>query len=123
VGVTNLDSGAGGVQCRVVSQSGGNAVVRPDDPTLVAETMTFRLDEQGAPSEVQVLVPSSLSPTPLWSVAHLAELGQLLAVVQDHFARVVYPTTTPLSLDLEIKLTSDDRVVIKQARPYILEAP
>jgi hypothetical protein len=36
---------------------------------------------------------------------------------------VVYPTTTPLSLDLEIKLTSDDRVVIKQARPYILEAP
>jgi hypothetical protein len=123
VGVTNLDSGAGGVLCRVVSQSGGNAVVRPDDPTLVAETMTFRLDEQGAPSEVQVLVPSSLSPTPLWSVAHLAELGQLLAVVQDHFARVVYPTTTPLSLDLEIKLTSDDRVVIKQARPYILEAP
>jgi hypothetical protein len=122
VGVTNLDAGAGGVLCRVVSQSGGNAVVRPPDPTLVAETMTFRLGAQGAPTDVQVLVPSSLSATPLWSAAHLVELGQLLATVQDHFSRVVYPQAMPLSLDLEIKLTSDARVVIKQARPYILEA-
>jgi hypothetical protein len=43
--------------------------------------------------------------------------------VQDHFARVVYPRSAQLSLDLEIKLTAADRVVIKQARPYILEAP
>jgi pyruvate,water dikinase len=123
VGVTNLDVGVGGALCRVVSQSGGNPVVRPPDPTVVAETMTFRLGEQGAPTDVHVLVPSSLSAAPLWSDGHLTELGHLLATVQDHFARVVYPNTAPLSLDLEIKLTADDRVVIKQARPYILEAP
>jgi hypothetical protein len=35
----------------------------------------------------------------------------------------VYPHLPRLSLDVEIKLTSDDRVVIKQARPYVQTGP
>ena len=65
------------------------------------------------------MVFSSLSPIqPLWSAAQLEQLAGLLFLVQDHFASAVYPQSAGLSLDLEIKLTADDRIVIKQARPY-----
>jgi pyruvate,water dikinase len=118
VAVTSLPSPSGSPLYRVVSQKDGQPVVRPPDPSLVAETLVFRRGPDGRPTGVEILVPSSLSPQPLWPGARLDELGGLLFSVQDHFARAVYPSTTPLSLDLEIKLTEDDRIVIKQARPY-----
>ena len=70
------------------------------------------------PTDVQVLTRSSLSPEPLWSDARLAELARLMFAVQDHFGQKVYPEAADLSLDLEIKLTREGQVVIKQARPY-----
>jgi hypothetical protein len=118
VAVTSVPSSSGTPLYRVVSQKDGQPVVRPPDPTLVAETLVFRRDAGDRPTDVQILVPSSLSAQPLWPAARLAELGGLLFAVQDHFAAVVYPGRPQLSLDLEIKLTEDDRIVIKQARPY-----
>jgi hypothetical protein len=118
VAVTNLDAGAGGALYRVVSQTGGQPVVRPPDPTLVAETLTLRRAADGTAADVRVMPMSSLSPEPLWSPARLQELATLMFLVQDHFAAEVYAGMPRPSLDLEIKLTSDDRVVIKQARPY-----
>jgi pyruvate, water dikinase len=118
VAVTSLPSISGTPLYRVVSQKDGQPVVRPPDPSLVAETLTFRRGADGRPTGTEILVPSSLSPQPLWAAARLDELGALLFSVQDHFARAVYPGTAQLSLDLEIKLTEDDRIVIKQARPY-----
>ena len=119
VALTNLPSAAGLPLYRVVSQKDGQPVVRPPDPTLVAETVTFRRGADGQPAEVQLITPSSLSPDkPLWPAPRMAELAGLLFQIQDHFARVVYPRISPLSLDMEIKLTADDRIVVKQARPY-----
>jgi hypothetical protein len=118
VAVTNLPVAGAAPLYRVVSQRDGQPVVRPPDPTLVAEAITFRRGADDRPTEVQVLTRSSLSPDPLWSEARLAELARLMFTLQDHFASKVYPQMTNLSLDLEIKLTADDRVVIKQARPY-----
>ncbi len=118
VAVTNLDAGTGGPLYRVVSQSGGQPVVRPPDPKLVAETLTFRRTTDDRVADTMVLTRSSLSPDPLWSPARLQELASLMFLVQDHFAAAVYPQQPRLSLDLEIKLTGDGRVVIKQARPY-----
>jgi pyruvate,water dikinase len=120
VAVTHLPAGADGPLYRVVSQSEGQPVVRPPDPSTVAETLTFRRTADDAVADRRLTVPSSLSPLqPLWSDARLAELASLLFLVQDHFATTVYPQVAALSLDLEIKVTADDRIVIKQARPYV----
>jgi pyruvate, water dikinase len=124
VAVTNLGGGETGGEpyYRVVSQVNGQPVVRPPDPTQVAETVTFQRGPGDAVTGVRVLASSSLSPGPIWSAARLDELGRLLFLVHDHFAAAVYPARDPLRLDLEIKLTEDDRIVIKQARPYVSPA-
>lgn len=104
---------------RVVAQLGGESVVRPVDPSAVAETLTFARRPDDGVGDVQLLTRSSLVPEPLWSAPRLAELAALLFLVHDHFAAQVYPARDRLSLDLEVKVTHDDRIVIKQARPYL----
>ena len=124
VAVTNLDAGDGGLPVyRVVSQGERQGVVRPADPTLVAETMTLRRGADGQAADFKILVPSSLSAMPLWSDAKRAELATLLFSVHDHFATKVYPMLAHPSIDIEIKVTRDDRVVFKQARPFLQTTP
>jgi pyruvate,water dikinase len=123
VAVTNLPVMAGDPLYRVVSQRDGQPVVRPPDPTLVAETLTFRRGPTGQVNEPTLVTRSSLSAGPLWTDAQRDTLAGLMFQVQDHFATKVYGHLPRLSLDLEIKLTNDDRVVIKQARPYIDVGP
>ena len=118
VAVTNVPVAGATPIYRVVSQRDGLPVVRPPDPTLVAESLSFRRGPSDVPVDVQIATRSSLSPEPLWSEPRLAELAGLMFIVQDHFSRAVYPQVQALSLDLEIKVTRDDRIVIKQARPY-----
>lgn len=122
VAVTNLGNEGELPLYRLVSQLGDVGVVRPRDPRAVAETLTFRREGLSA-TEVEVLISSSLSPdaAPLWSEPQLTTLAGLLFMVQDHFASEVYPDLTPLRLDIEIEVTSDERIVIKQARPYLGE--
>jgi pyruvate,water dikinase len=104
---------------RVVSQKDGLPVVRPPDPTVVAETLTFRRGPGDAVLDPKLVVMSSLAQGPLWTDPQRTTLAGLLYQVQDHFAAKVYPQITNPRFDLEIKLTSDERVVIKQVRPYI----
>lgn len=119
VALTNLPVAGAASIVRLISQRDGLPVVRPPDPTLVAEVVTFRRGPGDAPADLQRITSSSLSPgQPLWTDAQLGLLGRLLGTVQDHFATAVYPQIPALSLDLEIKITEDERVVIKQARPY-----
>ncbi len=121
VAVTNLAAASDRPVYRLVSQTGWLSVVRPEDPLMVAEVLTFRRGATTTPEEVQVLVPSTLAPVgeTVWSGAELATLAQLLFLVQDHFAVEVYPDIVPLALDLEIKRTADGRIVLKQVRPYL----
>ncbi|MBN1611621.1 MAG: hypothetical protein JW940_33610 [Polyangiaceae bacterium] len=123
VAVTNLSDPDGEPYTRVVSQVGGQPVVDPPDPTVVAETLTFRKSSDGTVMDAQVLTSSSLSPLPIWSRTRLQELADLLSVAQAHFETDVYPEIQPLELDIEIKVTRDDRIVIKQARPYVAGGP
>lgn len=97
-------------------------MVRPEDPLAVAEVLTFlRAGDPPAMSGAEVLVPSSLlgEGQTVWSEAELETLAGLLFTIQDHFESQVYPQIQPLALDLEIKRTRDDRIVIKQVRPYL----
>lgn len=116
---STADGGVSRPLYRIVSQVGGESVVRPADPSAVAETILFGRNADDTPVDVRRLTSSSLSPLPLWSEAHLAELASLLFLVHDHFASAVYPVMSHLRLDLELKLTADERIVVKQARPYV----
>lgn len=120
VAITNLRPDAGEPLYRVVTQLGEVGVVRPIDPTAVPETLTFRRGASGA-TDVRIVVPSSLAPggTALYSDVELATLESLLFLVHDHFATNVYPDLAALRLDVEIEVTHDGRIVLKQARPYL----
>ena len=120
VAITNLRPDAGDPLYRVITQLGEVGVVRPIDPSAVPETLTFRRSAAGA-TDVRLVVPSSLSPggARLWSDLEIETLTGLLFTVHDHFAANVYADIPDLRLDLEIEVTSDDRIVIKQARPYL----
>ena len=120
VAVTNLPATSGGPLYRLVSQSGWLSVVRPEDPLMVAEVLTFHRAGDTV-DDVQVLVRSTVVPAgeTVWTEGELATIAELLFVVQDHFESEVYPDIAPLALDLEIKRTSDDRIVLKQVRPYL----
>jgi hypothetical protein len=118
--VTALEPAAAEPLYRVVSQVGEVGVVRPSDPTASPEILTFRRSASALPLAVTLVQPSSLAAdgSGLWPDAALAELAGLVFTVQDHFATAVYPHLQPLSLDLEVDVTSDGRTVIKQTRPY-----
>ena len=124
VALTNLDGGGGDPVYRVVSQAGELSVVEPEDPTAVAEVVTFRRSGDEA-TDVRRLVDSNQLPPgeAVWSDEQLRSLAALLFLVQDHFEASVYPTRRPLRLDVEVKRTADGRIELKQARPYVTAGP
>jgi hypothetical protein len=126
VAVSNLIVDDDAPLYRLNSQVGELSVVQPEDPTAIAELLTFR--REGEPAEatdIMVQLESSLAPEgeQVWPRAKLLELSQLLFVVHDHFAREVYSDISPLSLDFEVKLERTGDVVIKQVRPYLSNEP
>jgi pyruvate,water dikinase len=104
---------------RVVSQLGDVGVVRPSIPTAVPETMTFSRDGGGATEFAFPVLSSLADGETVWSEAEREELAELLFLAHDHFAANVYPSISPLHLDIEIERTVDGRTVLKQARPYL----
>lgn len=104
---------------RVISQRAPESVVRPDDPWAVAEVRVLTRTSDGFGDEL--LVPSSLAEGSLWSDEQLARLAPLLFAVHDHFAALY--DDVDANFDLEVKLTSDGSIVLKQIRPYLTGAP
>jgi pyruvate,water dikinase len=122
VALSNLAVDDGAPLYQLNSQAGSESVVRPEDPTTVAELLTFR--REGEPPEmtdVDVQVSSNLVPDggPVWPANKLTELGSLLFRVHDYFAQTVYADISPLHLDFEVKLDAENHVVIKQVRPFV----
>jgi hypothetical protein len=98
---------------------GSESVVRPADPSLVAETLVFHRGDAGEMKAAELLTKSSLSNARLWSDAELLQLSGMLFRIHDHFSANVYPGRSPSAFDIEVKLTSDGLIVPKQIRPYI----
>ncbi len=122
VAVTQLSVDDGDPLYRLVSQVRDVGVVLPDDPSAIAETLTFRRGNGDQVIDPNLVVASSLAVpagSALWSTSELDTLGPLLFLVHDHFAAQVYPDLPQLSLDVEIELTQDERIVLKQARPFL----
>ncbi len=122
VAVSNLTIDDGAPVYRLSSQVGSESVVRPEDPTSVAELLTFRREgEPPRATQVRIEVRSNRLPgasDQVWPAAKVAEVGTLLFRVHDHFAASVYPQIVPLHLDFELKFSAEGDVVIKQVRPF-----
>ena len=59
----------------------------------------------------------------LMSDAQLTQLRQHLTVIHDHFRRLYNPSPgDPFAMEIEFKITSDDILAIKQARPWVFSA-
>lgn len=124
VAVTNLKVDNGLPLYRLNSQAGTESVVQPEDPTAVAELLTFRrADVPPIATDLRILTYSNRVPegTMVWPAPALEEVSRLLFVVHDHFAAQVYASIASLRLDIELKLSRDGQVVFKQVRPYVYE--
>ncbi len=110
---------------RLSSQLGRESVVRPGDPSAIAESLSFGRSATSTVSDVKVQVWSSIAGTgvSVWSNEKLDQLGRTLFLIHDHFAESVYPQLSSFSLDVEIKHTSEGNIVFKQARPYVSFSP
>lgn len=124
VAVSNLKVDEGDPVYRLNSQIGSESVVRPEDPTAVAELITFRRTGDQV-ADIRVLVSSNRLPEgqQVWPPEKLAEVGRLLFRVHDHFAADVYRDLSPLHLDFELKHSAEGDVVIKQVRPFVSGEP
>lgn len=124
--VSNLHVDEGAPLYRINSQVGELSVVTPEDEGAVAELLTFRrAGEPAEATDIQRLLGSSFLPagSEVWPRDKLLELSSLLFRAHDHFAREVYPSISPLSLDFEVKLERGGNVSIKQVRPYVRTEP
>jgi hypothetical protein len=108
---------------RVVTQVEDIGVVRPSIPTAEPEEMTFL--EDGTEGSAFVLVQRSTESrdSDLFSAVDRAQLARLLIQLQRHFESRVYPSRSPLRLDVEIDVSSDGTPIFKQARPYLGVSP
>jgi hypothetical protein len=105
---------------RVVSQVGWESVSTPSDPTVIPEMMTFlRLGTNMIPFGIRRLTNSShlQNGEYLWSDSRVAQLGELLFQVHDHMATRLSRPIDTFQLDVEIKLTNEGTIVLKQVRP------
>ena len=102
----------------VNTQLGEDLVTNPDALSVPEEIL---LNKDG---RYRVLVTSNQVPPGqlLMSDAQLAQLAQHLSTIHDHFHELYNPTPNePFAMEIEFKITSENILAIKQARPWVFE--
>ena len=100
----------------VNSQVGEDLVTNPEAHSVPEE---IRLNPGGG---YTVLATSNQAPPGqlLMSGDQLDQLRDHLAVIHDHFERLYNPTPgEPFAMEIEFKITSENILAIKQARPWV----
>ena len=104
----------------VNSQLGEDLVTNPDAHSAPEEILLSR-DTVGYTilSFSNLVEPGEL----LMSGDQLDQLRRHLTVIHDHFKRLYNPTPgEPFAMEIEFKITSEDILAIKQARPWVFSA-
>ena len=99
----------------VNSQVGEDLVTNPDAHSVPEELLLHQLG-------YTVLATSNQVPAGqlLMSDAQLTQLRQHLTVIHDHFKGLYNPAADePFAMEIEFKITSDNVLAIKQARPWV----
>ena len=103
----------------VNTQLGEDLVTNPEAHSVPEE---IRLDRDGT---YTVLATSNQVPPGqlLMSGDQLDQLRDHLAVIHDHFERLYNPAAgEPFAMEIEFKITSENILAIKQARPWVFGA-
>ena len=104
----------------VNTQLGEDLVTNPEAHSVPEEIFLYR------GGNYQVLATSNQVPPGqlLMSEVQLKQLRRHLAVIHDHFALLYNPAPgEPFAMEIEFKITSDNILAIKQARPWVFSAP
>ena len=103
----------------VNSQIGEDLVTNPEALSVPEEIL---LNSSG--THTVVAISNQVPPGQLLlSDAQLTQLGEHLEVIHDEFAKLYNAAPgAPFAMEIEFKITSDDVLAIKQARPWIFSA-
>ncbi len=101
----------------VNTQVGEDLVTNPEAHSIPEELLLRRdYGTYTVLSTSNLVEPGEL----LMTEAHLGQLREHLAVIHDHFERLYNPAIgEPFAVEIEFKITSDNILAIKQARPWV----
>ena len=101
----------------VNTQLGEDLVTNPDAQSVPEEILLHRSGgNYGVLATSNQVPPGQL----LMSNAQLNQLRQHLTTIHDHFEDLYEPESgEPFAMEIEFKITSDDVLAIKQARPWV----
>ena len=103
----------------VNTQLGEDLVTNPDAQSVPEEILLHR-----SGGNYSVLATSNQVPPGqlLMSNAQLNQLADRLTVIHDHFKALYNPAPDePFAMEIEFKITSEDILAIKQARPWVFD--
>ena len=107
----------------VNTQLGEDLVTNPEAHSMSEEILIDLLKRIGpyyVISTSNLVEPGEL----LMSDDQLEQLGTHLEVIHDHFKGLYKPgADEPFAMEIEFKITSDDILAIKQARPWVFSTP
>ena len=102
----------------VNAQLGEDLVTNPEAHSVPEEILLNRNGTYRVLSTSNLAEPGQL----LMSGDQLDQLRDHLAVIHDHFERLYNPATgDPFAMEIEFKITSDNILAIKQARPSVFD--
>ncbi len=109
----------------VNTQVGEDLVTNPEADSVPEELL---LSKTGTGDDLFIVLAfSNLAPPGelLMSEAQMDQLRRHLSTIHDHFEGLYMPAAgEPFALEIEFKITSDDILAIKQARPWVFgESP
>ncbi len=100
----------------VNTQVGEDLVTNPDALSVPEEILLRPLGRLVVLGTSNQLPPGEL----IMSGAQMAQLGGSLTVIDDHFAGLYNPAPgEPFDMEIEFKITSENILAIKQARPWV----
>ena len=104
------------------AQVGEDLVTNPEESSVPEETLLGWWKEDGH----RVVVPSNRTESGehVLSPDHLSELRRSLAQIHGRFAKLYdrSPEDRSFAMEVEFKITNDNNLVIKQARPWVFSS-
>ena len=101
------------------TQLGEDLVTNPEAHSVPEELLLYRFGDYNILGTSNLVEPGEL----LMSDTQLTQLREHLDVIHEHFKRLYNPATgDPFAMEIEFKITSENILAIKQARPWVFES-
>ncbi len=98
------------------TQLGEDLVTNPEAHSVPEELLLYRFGGYSILGTSNLVEPGEL----LMSDTQLTQLREHLDVIHEHFKRLYNPATgDPFAMEIEFKITSENILAIKQARPWV----